>query len=185
VPGNLYPGGASALKGQLALLAGNFGGSLLGDLVAGGASKYGSTGATLGSTAGFAAFGPVGALVGGAVGGILGGLFGKKDNKKPQELSALQLIERNTREAVEAIRNQTQLMTLDDRLIGVPATYAVPRYRPLGVGAGPGTGQIIQQANTVTIQVTGATDPEATARAVKAALTQELRQQGTFNTSRY
>lgn len=85
------------------------------------------------------AFGPVGGLIGGLVGGALGSLFKKSQPKPVEALSPLERIERNTREAVQAIENQTQLMSLDSRFLNIPNGFVVPSYTPFGSNGGLGS----------------------------------------------
>jgi hypothetical protein len=171
-----------ALGQTAGILGGAYGGAFLGEQVFG-RQRYTSEGAGLGSAAGFAIGGPWGALVGGLAGGLLGGLFGKPKPPKPiKELSPLERIERNTAATVTAIQNQTDLLTLDNRLLNVPSSFTVPSYRPLTTGSGLAEPQYVTQQVSITIQ--DARDPDATAAAVAQALRGQLRASGTFVTRR-
>ena len=126
-------------------MGGQIGGSFLGRQLEGGAdysNEGASIGAMLGSQVPF--LGPFGGLVGGLLGGLAGGLFGKDEEKDPIPTEVLQKIERNTREAVQAFENQTQLLQLDSRFLNVPTGFTVPGFRPFGAGAfnagGPNAG---------------------------------------------
>lgn len=117
-------------------MGGQIGGSFLGRQLKGGAdysNEGASIGAMLGSQVPF--LGPFGGLVGGLLGGLAGGLFDKDEEKDPIPTEVLQKIERNTREAVQAFENQTQLLQLDSRFLNVPTGFTVPGFRPFGAGA--------------------------------------------------
>jgi hypothetical protein len=142
------------------------------------------TGASIGSAVGGIAggyFGPVGSIVGSGAGGFLGGLVGGQFGGKNPELpnDPLQRIERNTRETVTAIENQSRLLELQDRLINVPATFTVPRYRPSDVGGWNGGGAAGNTTSVGSIQITvsGANDPAAVADAVYQRLSHEMQVQ--------
>lgn len=166
------------LKKLGAHIVGQYGGAFIGQAVSPHGSSYASEGAALGTAIGSLI--PGGTIIGGLLGGLFGGLFGKKQPKRPPELSSLERIDRNTRETITAIENQTnQLLNLDNRLLNVPASFVVPNYRPLALGIGAGNGgTVVQQAVQVTI--TDSRDPEATAAAVARVLRQESRQFGTY-----
>jgi hypothetical protein len=114
-------------------------GALIGGAI-GGKDSYGQEGASIGALIGGATpLGPVGAFVGGILGGALGGLFGKsKPPETEPQLAALERIERNTREQIQAIEVQTQQLTLGSRFLNVPAGFVVPGFQPFGSG-GTGT----------------------------------------------
>jgi hypothetical protein len=148
-----------------------------------GKDSYASTGASLGAViGGVSPLGPVlGPLVGGALGGLIGGLFG---SPKKVEQTAIEKIERNTRETITAINNQTgQLLNLDNRLLNVPSSFVVPGYRPMGVGSGAAGGTAMAAGTTnqtVTIHIHDATDPKAVANAVAKVLQEETRRGGSY-----
>jgi hypothetical protein len=164
----------------LAAYAGQFGGTLLGNAI----SKhkdhnYADTGASFGTMVGSYLGGPIGGIAGGLLGGMLGGLIHKKE-QKTIEYAQAERIERNTREAVTAIENQTrQLMTLDNRSLYVPASFVMPQYLPGQFGGGGGN-------NNVTIHVNqpGATAEEI-ARHVDRVINQSSRTGGTYTPFRY
>ena len=176
----------SSIKKAVAQFVGTAGGTLIGDAISPHkGSNYSSEGAAVGSAIGSLIPG-VGTIIGGVIGGIFGGLFGKKRPPAPlPEMQVLERIDRNTRETITAIENQTtQLLTLDSRLLNVPSTFTVPGYRPIGVGGGLGMegGMTVQQS--VSITITDSRDPEATAQAVARALRSESRRAGTFVSTR-
>jgi hypothetical protein len=174
-------------------LVGQIGGSGLGDLVAGGRSRFGETGASLGTAFGSAGLqavapalfktlgnfgGPIGTVVGGLLGGLVGGLFGGTP-APPRELSSLERIERNTRETVTAIANQTAVLTLDQRLLNVPSSFRVPEFAPLFAGSGS-SGAPQQTVQNVQITIQDARDPDKTAAAVSRELNQLYRSSGSY-----
>lgn len=134
----------------------------------------GAIGGTLGSAAGSAVgsvlFPVVGTLLGGLLGGAIGNLFSRRKPEDP-DASPLQRIERNTRETVTAIENPSRLLELQDRFLNVPASFTVPRYRPMDVGGGSTT---TYQAGAITITVQGGADPQTTADAVYRRLQLEM-----------
>ncbi len=165
--------GANANSGaQLGSSLGSTAGTIAG-------SKLGETvGAAFGSAAG-----SVVPVIGTFLGAALGGYIGKQlaPGSKDQQSDPLQRIERNTRETITAIENQTgKLLDLNNRLINVPTSFAVPSYRPSDVGGGGG----IQVSGGISITVQGSGDPAATAQAVYDRLQSELRTQATFVDSR-
>ena len=184
--GGLVGKDKQAIKDALKSYAAVAGGTLIGNAISPhGNNNYSSEGAALGAAIGTAVPG-IGTIVGGLVGGLLGGLFGKKRPPAPlPEMQVLERIDRNTRETISAIENQTtQLLTLDSRLLNVPSTFTVPGYRPLGVGGGLGAegGMVVEQS--VNITITDSRDPEATAQAVARTLRSESRRAGTFVSTR-
>jgi len=122
------------------------------------------------------------------VGGMLGSIFGKHVPKPAPEYAQVEKIERNTRESVTAIENQTrQMLNLDNRLLNVPASFVVPNYRPLAAGSGTaavgsGDGTMIQQN---TFHIHDATDPQKVAAVVASTLKSQLRSDGQFTDTRY
>jgi hypothetical protein len=168
--GALVGGGPDTRSGEIAGI-----GAMFGQL--GGAAL----GQGMGKLLGTVVLPGVGSILGGIAGGLIGGLFGKKKRKVEPQFVALDKIERNTRETITAIENQTsQLLSLDSRLLNVPASFVVPQFRPPTVGGGIGANNITTTISGVTINVQGATNPEATAQAVRKALTDDLRKQGRF-----
>ena len=140
--------------------------------------NHGSEGAGIGSMLGLLASPlPGGSIWGPMLGGFLGGLFGGRIGKQspPPQFEALSAIERNTRETVTAIENQTKMLTLSDRMMNVPAGFRIPSY-----ALGGGAGMIV---NSIQVNVQGG-DPARTADAVVKQLREELRGQGKFRTTR-
>lgn len=170
-------------------------GSQLGGMVSGGSQAGQFTsgmGAMLGQAAGteflgaLGAFGgPVGAIAGGLLGGLIGSIFGGNEPEIP--VSPLERIERNTSETVEAIENQTgQLLSLESRLLNVPATFSVPSYRPMSYGSGtsaPAGSSTTVNAN-MSFVIQDARDPNAVAKAVTVALKDEMRRFGLYDSAR-
>jgi hypothetical protein len=147
-------------------------------------TNYAGTGSSVGGMIGGMAFGPIGGLVGGLLGGLVGGLFGKHQPKVTPEFAALAKIERNTRETVTALDNQTrQLFDLDSRMLNVPATFTVPAFAPFGAGSTGGIA-IHPGAITVHVQQSNASAPDI-GREVARAVAQELRANGTAYDSRF
>lgn len=140
----------------------------------GGKDTYSAEGASILSGLGQVALGPVGGLIGGVIGGVLGGLFDKPQPPEPQQLAALQNIDRNTAQQIEAVENQTRLFSLDSRFLNVPTGFTVPGFRPFASG-GAGMGA------QVSISVYGAPgqSEQAIAQQVALALQQQLRGFGT------
>lgn len=127
--------------------------------------------------------GPVGGVVGGLLGGLLGGIFGKPNVPVQQPFEGLQRIERNTRETVTAINNQTRnLYNLDNRFLNVPATFSVPAYLPFA-GGGGGGGNHTFNIGVGDIHVAGGDSGAVAANLASNladALEAELRGRGTF-----
>lgn len=189
--------GEPLTAGRKAILSGartigSFGGAALGFALAGDRNNFSSEISTIGSTLGQlggaellgflgSAAGPVGAIVGGLAGGLLGSLFGKGEPEPPKQVSALERVEFNTRETVTAIREQTALLNLDNRLLNVPSSFRVSDFRPLQAGGGSSAaGTVI--TGPITIEINDARDPEAVAIAVRRELQGSLRRQGSFST---
>lgn len=175
---------SKALLGNAASLVGAYGGAALGGAIGGRgvAGSYAGEGAALGTALG-QAFLPVpvvGGLVGGLLGGAIGGLFGSGDESKPPpELQTLERIERNQRATITAIENQTrQLLSVDNRLLNVPASFTVPGYRPLGLSSGNSTGSVV-----INIDARGAS-PGMEAN-IESAVRRGLRAEGTYTDFRY
>jgi TP901 family phage tail tape measure protein len=142
------------------------------------ASEGGAVGGMLGSV-----FGAPGALVGSLLGSMLGGLIAKKRPREDPHAQSLEKIERNTRESVTAIENQTRMIDLGSRMLGVPTTFKYPSYAiAAGGGGGGGTPNSVQ--NHFEITVNGTSDARQTADLVVAQLRSELRGQGTFTSRR-
>lgn len=129
------------LQGGIALaqLGGSLGGGFLGSRVNMGEQTYAQEGGSIGTAigsgvatlAGMTGIGLVVApLIGGLLGGLLGGSAKKKSPDMDPQLMALERIERNTREQIDAIEVQTQLLTPDSRFLNVPAGFVVPNFRP-------------------------------------------------------
>lgn len=182
--------GANKAQNRAAIggMIGNMGGSMVGGMIANKMGKD-STGANIGSglgtVIGTMVGGPVGAAIGGILGGALGGVFGKKKPAEPKEYFALEKIERNTRESVTALENQTRKMAeIDNRMLNVPSSFVVPRYRPLGVGGGAGA-----TTNTFSIEVnvdaTNQTNAGDIGAAVASAVRSELSRSGSYTDIRY
>lgn len=178
-------GGKSAMWRQLGttalLMAGSIGGGALGSRMGvNGGQNYGSEGAQIGTMLGMMTpLGPLGGMIGGVLGGFLGGRFGK-GKQAPPELSALERIERNTRETVQAIESQTKMLTLDNRLLNVPASFRIPSYAiQAGGGLGPAGAQPAGNGPII-VNVTEASDARKTADMVVERLRSELRGQGSF-----
>ena len=158
-------------------LAGSLLGGVLGTTVGGSQNTFANEGAAIGSLVGTATpLGPIGGAIGGVLGGLIGGLIKGGDEEANNQTEALQKIERNTREQIQAIQNQTQLLVLDSRFVNVPAGFTVPQFRPFGVGGGAGDGRGIVQQNTIEFNITAAKgeDAEVIAQQVSSALRREL-----------
>ncbi len=177
----------SARKAQLAAMGDQLGasggmmlGSILGSKTFGKDRKNGgfaSVGSQMGSMIGMLGPPVIGPLIGGLVGGLLGGLLGEKKEKPPEQFTGLEMIERNTRETITAIENQTRVISLDSRFLNAPGTFAIPSYSPLGV-VGSDAGM------NITINVNGATAPQAVAQAVAMELRKQAALNGRFTTTR-
>jgi hypothetical protein len=100
--------------------------------------SYAGEGAAVGAMVGNMLLPGVGGFVGGLLGGGLGSLLGKKEDKPEPQIAALERIERNTRQQIEAIENQTRMLSLESRFLNVPAGFVVPSFRPFGSSAGEG-----------------------------------------------
>jgi hypothetical protein len=181
-----------ALKTQLLGMAGNVGGSLLGGSLgvrdaAGRPNNYASVGASLGTLAGsFLPF-PGGSLLGGLVGGFLGGRFGGPRQKPLPDTQALALIEEHTRATVDAITNQTKMMSLDSRFLNVPSGFQVPYYNPFPSDR-MSSGLPGNFAGTIEVNVQvppTASSPQEIGDAVAKALADQLRGGGTYSTTRF
>ena len=152
-------------------------------------SNYGSEGAQIGSTLGLiigsaTPLGPIGGAIGSVVGGLLGGLiggrFGKKKDEVTPEYAALDRIDRNTRDTVSAVENQTrQLLSLDNRLLNVPATFRVPQYAIAG-GGGGAFGVAGGNTFQISIQISESSNARQTAAMVVDQLRAELRGAGSY-----
>lgn len=162
---------------SLGQMGGSYGGALIGSRMHTNRENYGSQGASIGTALGSIAsvlipgVGPViGPLVGGLLGGVLGGSILKKRPPVEPQLVALEKIERNTRQQIDAIENQTELLKPDSRFMNVPAGFLVPNFRPGGLGTG----------NGVTINVYAAPGQSETviAQQVAKALQSELGTRG-------
>jgi hypothetical protein len=178
--------GQLTAAGMAAMMAGTLGGGILGNALSPykDGTNYAGTGSSVGGMLGGMAFGPIGGLVGGLLGGLVGGLFGKHQPKVTPEFAALAKIERNTRETVTALDNQTrQLFDLDSRMLNVPATFTVPTLAPFGAGSTGGIA-IHPGAITVHVQQSNASAPDI-GREVARAVAQELRANGTAYDSRF
>lgn len=189
---NVSPIGRKEQLNQLMLTGGAIAGNIFGGQIGtkrgvNYGSNYGSEGAQIGSTLGTALgsmtpLGPLGGAIGGMLGGLVGGLFGGRVGKNsPQPISALDRIERNTRETVTAVQNQTRVLTLENRLLNVPASFRIPGYAIAGGGAGATPfgfgGTNVQIA---AIHINGAQSPQATADALVTRLRTEARGAGSF-----
>lgn len=173
---------------QLGIFAGSSLGTAVGTRGAN-ANSGAQLGSSLGSTAGTIAGSAAGTAIGGTLGSVvpvigtfigaaLGGYLGKQfaPGSKDIQSDPLQRIERNTRETITAIENQTgKLLDLNNRLINVPTNFAVPSYRPSDVGGGG-----IQVSGGISIVVQDASNPAATAQAVYDRFRDELRTQAAF-----
>lgn len=128
----------------------------------------------------------LGTVLGSIGGGLLGGLIGKPKQKVTPELGALELIERNTRESVTAIENQTKMMELDTRFLNAPSGFTVPNLQPFGTQSGNGGAAAALAAPVnLTVNVSGAGDPKAVGEAVAAEIKRQLTDNGSFSSSRY
>ncbi len=164
-----------------ATLAGSLGGAAIGNSL----SKYkgnnfAQEGASIGSMLGsMTPLGPIGGIIGGLAGGLLGGLFGKDDKKDETPTEVLQKIERNTREAVKAFENQTQLLQLDSRFLNVPTGFTVPAYRPAGAGSiQAGAAYNVSNSVQVNIEVAEGTDAALVGRQVADEIQRQLGRMG-------
>lgn len=156
-------------------------GSLAGANIRGNAdTSYSSEGASMGALLGNMVVPGIGGLVGGLLGGVLGGAFGKDQPEPERQFSALQQIERNTRQQIEAIENQTRMLTLDNRFMNVPTGFTTPGFRPFGVTGGS-TANI-----TVNVDASGGgADAQSIGDAVASAIASQLRGLGTSFDVRY
>lgn len=161
-------------------LAGSLGGAAIGNALSPNkGNNFAQEGASIGTMLGsMTPLGPLGGVIGGIAGGWLGGLLGK-DKKEDVQTDALQKIERNTREAVQAFENQTQLLQLDSRFLNVPTAFAVPAYRPGLVGS-MAAGSTTTVNNSVSVSVTASANmnTQDLANEVAAAIRQELGRAG-------
>jgi TP901 family phage tail tape measure protein len=169
----------------LASLAGTYGGAAIGNNLAGSHKNYNyaDLGASIGTIAGsFIPIPYVGPLIGGVLGGVLGGLFHKSKPTQTPEYSALEAIARNTRDTVTTIDNQTRsLLSLDNRLLNVPASFRVPQYSPIGsAGAGAFGTSGGSTFGDINITVHEASDARQTAALVVDQLRAELRGAGSY-----
>lgn len=109
--------------------------------------------------------------VGGLVGGLIGSLFGGQDEPEHKVVSSLDAIQRNTKETIDAIEQQTErLLRPENRLINAPSSFRFPQYAPI---APTMTGDIV--INITTQQVTS---PEALARRIKEEVSDLLDPRG-------
>jgi len=167
------------LADSAAGLAGSLGGAALGNAVSNNkGNNFAQEGASIGTTLGMQ-INPIIGIIGGLAGGMLGGMFGK-NNESNTATEALQKIERNTREAVQAFENQTALLELDSRFLNVPTAFAVPAYRPGMVGSMAGAGSVTNVNNSVAINVTAGPNMSTKdlANEVAVAIRQELGRSG-------
>jgi hypothetical protein len=128
--GGAYAGGGgrgAQLGGQTGTILGQAGGEAIGNAIGG----------TLGSFAG-----PFGTVAGGVIGGILGGIF-DKDKEKKKQTASLKRIEASSRESVDILELQRQLMEVSRGAFNVPSTFTLPQYTPGGL-----TSPVGQQNNT-------------------------------------
>jgi len=156
--------------GAALALAGSFAGAQFG----GGPNKsYSGEGASIGALiGGMTPLGPIGSAIGGVLGGLVGGAF-KRNVESDKQITALERIERNTRQQIEAIENQTRLLTPESRFLNVPAGFVVPGFRPFGVSGGA------VNNNAITINVNGGNASAAQiADEVATALTRQLSGRG-------
>jgi competence ComEA-like helix-hairpin-helix protein len=145
-------------------------GSLIGGNIRNPNKTYSGEGASIGAMiGGVTPLGPIGAFVGGMVGGWIGGQAKKPDDTERQ-IAALERIERNTRQQIDAIETQTQMLTLDSRFINVPAGFVVPGFRPAGAD---GVRDV-----TVNVYPAPGQNEEKIAQLVAGAIRSELRTTG-------
>lgn len=149
--------------------------------------NYAAEGSQLGSVAGsfIPGLGPVGSIVGAVVGGALGSLFKRKaPPKNTPEYEALSKIERNTRESVNAITNQTRsLLSPEDRLLYAPSTFSVPQMQPFG-GASAASNTTVQMQISIPINA-GDRSTADLAQEIAGHLKTQLATLGTFTDSRF
>lgn len=176
---------------QAAFMAGNLGGGYLGRKTGvRNGQNYGSEGAQAGASLGMligsmTPLGPLGGAIGSAAGGLLGGWIGGRFGKRPQtpEFMALERIDRNTRETVTAVVNQTrQLLNLEARLLNVPASFKVPAYAIAAGGGAPGGTAASSEAALppIIITVNESANAHLTAQNVVSQLRTELRGRGSY-----
>lgn len=128
-------------------------------------------GAAIGAMIGNMIVPGLGGLAGGLLGGLFGSRIGKGDDGSDRQISALERIEANTRQQIDAIENQTRMLTLDSRFMNVPTGFTVPGFRPFGTGGGD---------VNLTVNISGNKgDPQETANLVSDAIRKELRGLGT------
>lgn len=151
-------------------------------------TNYGVEGSQIGTMVGgmIPGLGPFGAAIGAVVGGFLGSLFHRRVPKNTPEYEALAKIERNTREAVDAISNQTRsLLSPENRLLYSPSTFAMPGMQPFASGS---SAEVAGGQANVKIEVNiNAGDRSAADLAAEIAghLQSELVTIGTFTNPRF
>lgn len=134
-------------------------------------NSYAGQGASMGALIGNMILPGLGGLAGGLLGGLFGSRIGKGNNDADRQISSLERIEANTRQQIQAIENQTRMLTLDSRFMNVPTGFTVPGFRPFGTGGGD---------VNLTVNIRGSSgDPQQVANLVSDAIRQELRGLGT------
>lgn len=137
----------------------------------------------IGGSAGTILLPGLGSIIGGIVGGLIGGLF-DKHKKKPPELSALEVIARNTGEQLTLIENTNRLLELQNLSFNIPTGFTLPKFGPTSFG-----GQSIGSNGTTEINVEvniGGTSSSPTqigavvAQAISERLDSEYRSGGTY-----
>ena len=168
--------GTSKLRGVLEA-AGPLAGSLIGAEIGPKDRQSGAQmGASMGALFGHMLFPGIGGLVGGLAGGALGSLIGiGEDSTEDRQISALERIERNTRQQIQAIENQTQMLQLDSRFMNVPTGFVVPQFRPFGANTDSGGGNVTMN---ITINAAEGQDEQRVATLVADAIRNELRGAG-------
>jgi TP901 family phage tail tape measure protein len=146
-------------------------GALVGSKLADQEKTYSAEGAAIFSMLGTAVNPALGA-VGGIIGGLIGGMFNKSSPKEEKQIAALERIARNTQQQIEAIENQTQMLSLDSRFMNVPAGFVVPSFRPFG------SGSTMNNSFEINIDASGGQNPEEIANLVAAAVQNQLRGAG-------
>lgn len=147
--------------------------------------NYASEGSQFGSMiGGMTPLGPIGAVLGAVAGGLLGSFLHRKaPPKNTPEYEALAKIERNTKEAVDAISNQTRsLLAPENRLLYSPSTFQMPQMQPFSSGSG----QAVAGGNAkIEININGAgREAGDIATEVANRLKSELMGFGTFTDTR-
>jgi hypothetical protein len=171
-------GGSWKSAGEAALV---LAGSLAGGQIGNNNSPYkdanfAQEGASIGAMIGtMTPLGPVGGAIGGVLGGLVGGLLKKNVEDGEKQITALELIERNTRQQIQAVENQTRMLQLDSRFMNVPTGFVVPTFRPFGANSSSSGGNV---SMNITVNAAPGQDEQKVAALVADAIRNELRGAG-------